>query len=145
MCAFICISYIYVGLYVYIQLFFHSRKELWSGHVTWSKLLSIYFVPKLWNNFSFSLLGIFPAIWICQFTASLHVYNTAFLQQLSLSHNAIVHLVCWVVGHNMIENSLHVMKKRPSLDIHLDAGRGLREGRESTSTVSTVPALCQGC
>lgn len=46
------------------------------------------------NTLFFFLLVIFPAIWICQFTASLHVYDTAFLQQLSLSQNAVVHLVC---------------------------------------------------
>lgn len=61
--------------------------------------------------FFFLLLIIFPAIWVCQFTASLHVYNTAFLQQLSLSHNAIVHLGYRVAGHSALENSLHLKKK----------------------------------
>lgn len=67
---------------------------------------------KIWSTFFFFLLIIFLAIWICQFTASLHVYNTAFLQQLSLSHNAVVHLVCWVAGHNTIENSSHLKTKK---------------------------------
>lgn len=93
------------------------------------------------------LLVIFPAIWICQFTASLHVYNTAFLQQLSLSHNAILHLVYWVAGHSAIQKSLHLKEKKQQqtltsigmLDIE-NAGKVLW----TLSDMPIVPALCQG-
>ena len=134
-------------IYRYINLFSIKEKNcvLWLGHASWSKLLSIYFVKKkIWNTFFFFLIIIFPAICICQFTASLHVYNTEFLQQLSLSHNAIVHLVCWLAGHNTIENSLHLKKRDPLLTFIWTLVVGFRERKERAS--SSLKCLhCSSC